>query len=119
MKKILQVPAVAATILLAGSLFACANPGARPDVNPTPTVSSKSPAPKAGLAQPRNLPKNKAPKAKKVPDRPVDVESVEWDGTFSNDAEIQEFRIVVDEVWNYCIVNAKGGMHCFPSTDAP
>jgi hypothetical protein len=120
MNKILQIPAAAGAILLAGSLAACAGAGTTPEKNPL-IAPEKTAATKALPNQPRGLPGKEPKQPKKAPTqaRPVDVEAVPWDGTFSSDTEIQVYRIVVDEVWRYCIVNAKGGTHCFDSSDAP
>lgn len=115
MNKTLRASAAAGTIiLLTGALTGCAQPGAQP--LPVPDVKTETVQEKPEGAQPRRGLIEKQPSALK---RPVDIESVPYTGRFGSDAEIQEFRIVVDEVWRYCLVNAQGGMACFDSSDAP
>lgn len=114
MNKILKIPAAAVAILLTGALVSCADPGTTPDGKPK-TVTPGNPRGLTGKQPQQKEQQQKAPAV----NRPVDVESVPWDGGFSTDQEIQEFRIVVDEVWRYCLVNSKGGMACFDSSDAP
>ena len=109
MNKILLVSAAAGATLLTG----CAPAGTTPDV----TTTSVTTAP-AETGKPRRLaeqPKAQAP----VLRGPVDVEAQPYTGIFRDNAEIQTFRVVVDEVWRHCLVNAKGGMACFDSSDAP
>lgn len=111
MNKILQIPAAAGAILLAGSIAACAQPGARPTPDPTPVKTGA----KAPLIQPEMPRKGKA-QGQAVP---VDVEPLPWNSSLG---DIYEFRTVVDEVTRYCLVfvsGSKGGLHCFDSSEVP